>query len=233
MNFVKGKEVNKRMDTILTAILAAAALLASMSFAYKTFFARTADVSGAPKLARKTESWPRALSIGHRLSGSDSAPVSLIVLTDLECPACRGFHNGALADLVKKYGDSLRVSYVQHPLSYHKLALPAARATECIASSNRLALAQWFDVVFSKQDSLGIKSYGSFAEEAGVSDTAQIAQCTKSTTSFSRIEAGLELGREIRLVGTPTVIVNGWILPDVPSVATIDSIFASQRKDKR
>jgi protein-disulfide isomerase len=65
-------------------------------------------------------------------------------------------------------------------------------------------------VVYNGQDSLGLKSWGTYAKEAGLADTAAISKCATDPSPVSRIEAGVALGHKLRITGTPTVLVNGW-----------------------
>jgi protein-disulfide isomerase len=66
------------------------------------------------------------------------------------------------------------------------------------------------DLLFEKQDSLGLKSWGSFATEVGLKDTTAFARCIRlPVDSFPRIGAGLELGRRNGVRGTPTLWING------------------------
>ncbi|PYO86675.1 MAG: hypothetical protein DMD66_12955 [Gemmatimonadetes bacterium] len=132
-------------------------------------------------------SHPQAKScqdIGIPEGGSDSAPVAIVEFTDLECPACRGFQR-TVSDILHERPSDVRVVYVPHPLSYHRFALGAAQGAECAADVD--ALGKWLDVVFSKQDSLGLKSWGAYAAEAGIRDTARIAECAKRRVAGPRI----------------------------------------------
>jgi len=170
--------------------------------------------------------WSDALSLGHVMAGDSRAATTLLMFGDLECPACRGF-NTTLQQEITKYPNDLRAVYVSFPLSYHRFALPAARATECV--SKRGSVGKWIDVLYRKQDSLGLKSWDAFANEAGV-DSTGIDACANDPATVQRIEAGLNLGKQIALRGTPTVAINGWIYSSAPTATQIDSAVAANRK---
>jgi len=54
--------------------------------------------------------------------------------SDMECPFCAKLHNNwTLSDLEKKYWTKLSYSLQHFPLGFHKNALPAAEALECLA----------------------------------------------------------------------------------------------------
>lgn len=56
-----------------------------------------------------------------------------------------------------------------------RFALPAARGSECAANPGRFA--EYVTAVFRKQDSLGLRTWGAFAEDAGVPDARASDEC--------------------------------------------------------
>ncbi len=170
----------------------------------------------------KVPEWLGILASGRVVAGGDSAKVKLVVLTDFECPACRVLHE-RMREWVIAYPDELQVIYVHHPLRYHRLGLLAARASECLRNS--ITLQKWSDVVFAQQDSLGKKSWSQFALEAGATDTTGIDSCASSTNPVAAIEAGLRVGEQEKLTGTPTVLVNGWNFSRPISRVQLDSMI--------
>ena len=109
---------------------------------------------------------------------------------------------------MKAHPHDVSLLYVAYPLPMHRFALVAARAAECAYHYGRLR--EWVDEVYDKQDSLGLKSWGSYALEAGLPDTAAVSKCARDPAPVARIQAGMALGDKIHITGTPTVIVNGW-----------------------
>ena len=125
----------------------------------------------------------------------------------------------------KKYGDRVSHTFIHYPVLSHRFALSAGRAAEC--ANNQDKFAAFVDVIFAKQDSLGLKTWIEYAREAGVSDTARFSSCSLDTAPIRRVETGRQLGERNRLTGTPTVIVNGWRLPGTPSEARLFSLIDS------
>lgn len=137
------------------------------------------------------------------------------------------------AEIMLKYRDKIRLTFISHPLDYHKFALAGARATDCIARSrtslsvsSQSELRRWIDILFEKQDSLGIKSWGSFASEAGVTDSTRIAQCARGIDSSAAplIRNFEDWANKVGVRGTPTIVVDGLVLAEPPSRATLDSL---------
>lgn len=119
----------------------------------------------------------------------------------------------------------IRVVYFPYALEYHRFALPAARASDCANEAH--AFERWTDVIFQKQDSLGLKSWGSCAMEAGIADTAWIASCALRPGESERVKAGRDFGDKIGLTGTPAILVNGWYLKSTPNRVELNRVIES------
>lgn len=172
---------------------------------------RTVSVSaGKPEYVL---GWERFVAAGISDKSQD-APITLIEFSDLECPFCRQFHQ-SLTKVRTANPEKIRHVFIHFPIEGHRFARPAARAAECAARQGR-----FFDFVhqiFEQQDSLGLKTLASFGTDAGVPDSSEFKGCLTETGSVERIEAGLRLGKEIGVPGTPTVLVNGWRFASTPS----------------
>ena len=139
--------------------------------------------------------------------GPRSARVIITEFMDFQCPFC--------ARLVARV-DSLRAEYpgevaivVHHfPLEIHRFALQAAVAAECADRQGRYD--EVAHLIFTKQDSLGLKPWRSYAQEAGVRELESFEACRSlPLDSFPRIGYGQSLGRRTGVRGTPTVWING------------------------
>src|SRR5262249_25079526 len=72
------------------------------------------------------------------------------------------------------------------------------------------------DRLFEQPESFGLKSWSDYAKEAGVPDLTAFEICTQSAEPVPQLTAGEKLARQLDLRGTPTLIVNGWKLPEPP-----------------
>jgi peroxiredoxin len=162
------------LEGAVTGLLVLSATAIAVSFVHSTY-----SVNGErPRVGDHAwdfvDGWEEGLSIGYPVEGSDTARVKIIILADLECPVCKEFHVVAKS-LVAEYPNKLQLVYVLHPLSYHQYAWPAARIGICASEVG--AFSEWIDAVFAKQDSMGVRSWGAYALDAGVSDTSRITDC--------------------------------------------------------
>lgn len=167
--------------------------------------------------------WQQIVAQGSSLD-SVAKPITVAVFTDFECPACQTFHT-TLSMVRDSLRDSLRIILVHFPLPQHRFAKVAAIASECARAQGKLwAMAS---ALYADQDSLGLKPFTSIAATAGVPDTLAFHRCVRSEGPIARITAGQKLGESIRIRGTPTVVLNGWRLPDPPTVRYL--LSASRR----
>jgi protein-disulfide isomerase len=208
----------------LTGVLVACALLVTgLTFRRELLSAGRSTSLGSSSTVQVPEAIWRDLTRGGYHFGAIPGRVRIVVLEDFECPACRAFANGPLASIRREFAGRLEVIVRDLPLDYHRFAVPTARAAGCAAAQGRFE--QFHDLVFQKQDSLGLKSYAEFANESGVPDLVSFEFCLRSRDSLP--DAGWNRATAIQLgaTGTPTVIVEGTLFGGVPdSLALHDRI---------
>lgn len=154
--------------------------------------------------------------VHERMRGNDAR--FAVIARSNAATACR-----AAFPLVKtvldRYPNEIRMVYHHYPLSYHRHALPAARAAECTGKQGRF----WamHDVLYRNQDSFDSISYGAFGDSAKVPDHRAYARCLRDTTIPPAVETGKRLARAVKLPGTPMFIVNGMYLPSFDTAYVI------------
>lgn len=175
--------------------------------------------------------WEEAFQIGTRVRGDGANGAAIVAFMDLQCPVCASFHTELKA--VTEGRPDINVYYVHYPLSYHRWARPAARASECVLTEGREAFAAFVDHVLSGQDSLGKKTFSDLAKEAGIRRWELVESCVSSTTVDGRIDRGLLLGKRLGVRGTPSVIVNGFKLASTPSANLLLNLVDSMATNGR
>ena len=180
------------IEPLSTGLLVMAALLVAAAAVHREFF-RT-EVTNLAKETQPTAlpvaEWEELLREGV-LVGDSGASIKIIEFADLECPSCARFFS-AVASAKQRHGEDLAFNFIHFPLLSHRFSRPAARATECANEQGRFA--QLIGAVFAKQDSLGLKTWSSYAAEAGVEDSLQFALCIEDDAPLQRIERGRLLG---------------------------------------
>jgi protein-disulfide isomerase len=159
--------------------------------------------------------------------GPANAALEIVEFADFECPACRSFQTRTLGPIRRAYPNDVAVVFRHWPLAYHRFALPSARAVECAAAQGRFE--QMHDLLYLKQDSLGLKSYPEFATESGVSDPDAFASCLGDPAHAALFEADTKLVTQIGGTGTPTIIINGRRLGSIPDSTKLDQMVQDAR----
>ena len=218
--------MSSRIESVLSYILTACAIVFAGTFVHREFF-------GAPLRSASSEvgspifvkDWKSIANRGRRI-GKMESPVIIVEFADLECPFCKKFHEQTLPKIKEAFSDKVSLSYVHFPITGHRFANPAARAAECAGDRGRFG--PFIDAVYRRQDSLGLKSWASFAQDAGIHDTVAFQRCATAVTSLAYVDSGQADGKRIGVVGTPGIMINGWLFAHPPSDSvlkrTIDSI---------
>jgi protein-disulfide isomerase len=119
----------------------------------------------------------------------------------------------------KRFGDSLALVFVHNPLTIHKYAAQAAAAAECADAQG--SFAEFVSAVYRRQDSLGHKSWNSYAKDAGVQDTARFTECLQSEPAV-RISRGIAISKALNVQATPTIFINGWRFSGAPNSEALE-----------
>jgi protein-disulfide isomerase len=214
-----------RIDRILSRVLVAATVVIAAVLVHREF----SENDPPEQLQRKgrfVSSWAEIIPVG-RIVGDSNARIKIIEFTDFECPYCRAFHK-TLSAVRSRYPRDVAVVHVHFPLPSHRFASLAARVSECGLQVERFGAI--VDVLFEKQDSFGLIPWTSYAENAGIPDTAAFSLCVADTSAVPAIERGIALARRLEISGTPTVLVNGWLFGSPPTeselIRAIDDIRA-------
>jgi protein-disulfide isomerase len=174
--------------------------------------------------------WRESLQHGRSI-GDSLAPIIITEFGDFECPYCQRFAAKFRMQRAR-LGKDIALSYIHFPLTrIHRFALPAARAAECAGIQGRFAA--YHDILYEKQDSLGLKSWSSYAREAQVPDTTEFATCVANVSPMSRVEAGVAWGQRLGVKATPTVMVNGLLFLNPPSDSMLAATIARLLEDAR
>lgn len=143
--------------------------------------------------------------------GGPGAKVQVVVFSDFECPFCREV-SSTLRDLVDNQSD-VAIIYKFYPITFHKLAEPAARAAWAAHAQGRFW--ELHDRIFAHQKELSEELLARLAKEAGL-NMDRFRKDMASDAAKAQIEADKAEGDKAGVEGTPTLFVNGLYV-DEPS----------------
>lgn len=168
--------------------------------------------------------------------GPANAPVTIVEYADLECPTCAEMQKFIEDQLLPKYGNKIRIVFKEFPLvTIHDWALQAAIANECVYQSNPADYFRYRSIVFESQGMINAANVRQllldFGQRVGVNQL-KLSVCLDSKASLPRVEAGMEEGRKLSVMSTPTLFINGTpvvgLSPD-RIYAMIDQDLAASR----
>jgi protein-disulfide isomerase len=214
------EDMKKKMDVVITVVLVACALTTTGVVVRREFFPPSSAIAQTYQKPVFIKEWRADLDKGVRM-GSADASVQLMEFADFECPFCRSFRE-TLKTVRNRYPTQVAVTFVHFPLPMHRFAMPAARVAECAGEQGQFPA--MYDHLFDAQDSFGLKSWSEFATEAGVPDGGAFEKCIERTDPILRVAEGQQLGKDLDVQGTPTLIVNGWKLGHPPSEQELDAM---------
>lgn len=202
--------------TIMSCVLFATGLLAK----------RELSAPPDPSKPRAVNDW-QAYAIGDERIGSLSAPVTITEFSDFQCPYCAKLF-ATLGPIIARHSGDVAIVFRNYPLKTHPFARPAAIAASCAAAQGRFV--EYHDYLFGHQDSLSLLDWTRVAASVGVRDTSGFHQCLSSPEVARRLVADSTDARRLGVRGTPTVVVNGWLLPGTPTVEQLETYIEKARK---
>ncbi|WP_437626386.1 DsbA family protein [Sorangium sp. So ce1151] len=164
------------------------------------------------------------------LWGARTAPVTMVVFSDFECPFCSRVET-TINQLKEKYGpDKLRILWKNNPLPFHKNARPAALAAETVFRlGGSKAFWKFHELAFQNQKSLTPANFEAWAAEAGV-DKAKFKAAYDRQEYMAKIDADMAVGKSSGVTGTPASIINGVFLSGAQPIDKFTSVIDEQLK---
>ncbi|MCI0356786.1 MAG: DsbA family protein [Acidobacteria bacterium] len=177
----------------------------------------------AAALKENAETRKKITLQGRPVRGNKDAKVEVVVFDDFQCPYCARMHNTLFNDVMKTYGDRVRVLYKDYPLPNHPWAVRAALDANCLAEQNHDGYWDFSDRVHLNQREITgekrplpeqLTALDKLAEEVAAKrglDASKLKACIK-TASDRAIVASIQEGDALGINSTPTLYVNGEVV---------------------
>lgn len=151
--------------------------------------------------------------------GKATAPHTLVVFSDFQCPYCKRIA-GELKALQKSKRDQLKVVFAHYPLPFHDQARPAhILAQEAFAQGGEKMFWKVHDALFEIQEQLTQENIEKVGTAAGL-DMGRYAAAKADQRHDALIEAVMKAGQDAGVEGTPNLFIDGRrFLPMAPSLA--------------
>ncbi len=158
---------------------------------------------------------------GRPYRGNKDAKVTIVVYDDFQCPFCSRMHATMFQDVMKEYGDRVKVIYKDYPLfEIHPWAGRAAVNSNCLAAQSGGAYWDFADMLhYNGKQIQGDKRpiAGQIAELDRVTmdigkrhdvDAAKLEACVKAQNQDA-IQASVREAESLGVSGTPALFING------------------------
>jgi len=173
---------------------------------------------------------------GRPVRGNKDAKVTIVNFDDFQCPYCAMMHSELTQDILKTYGDKIKVVYMDFPLDeIHPWAKHAAVDANCLAAQNGSAYWNFADEVHghAREWSKGM----TLQQQTDKLDLITIEQGQKAGVNMETLQACVKAQKddavkasmnEAELLGldsTPTMFINGQKVSGVISPDELKSII--------
>ncbi|MCD9189318.1 MAG: thioredoxin domain-containing protein [Pyrinomonadaceae bacterium] len=137
--------------------------------------------------------------------GSATAPVTIVMFSDFQCPACAATHP-VLKKVIAEYGAKIRFVVRDFPLPMHKDSFQAALAAN--AANKQGKFFEYTEILYGRQNALDTASLKKYATELGL-NLQKFEIDLSDEKAASEIRKDIEDGNSYGISSTPTVFVNG------------------------
>jgi len=149
--------------------------------------------------------------------GTPGAPVVLVLFSDFQCPFCKDEAKMLRGNILSAYPKQVRVYFKDLPLDQiHPWARPAAIAGRCVFKQNPAAFWDFHDWAYEHQSELTKENFRDkvleFAKGKEI-DALQLGRCMDTKSTEPEVEKSIAEARELKVMSTPTLFVNGRRIP--------------------
>lgn len=140
--------------------------------------------------------------------GPDDALVTIVTFSDFQCPFC-GRVKPTIDAVLDRYGNDVRLVWMNNPLPFHQNAMPAAEAAlEAFAQNGNTGFWAMHDRIFDHQQEITRANLETWAGEVGL-NLPRFRSALDQHTHQATIEAQQALTNGLGASGTPTFFING------------------------
>jgi protein-disulfide isomerase len=137
--------------------------------------------------------------------GPAKAPVTIVEFSDYQCPYCSRAEI-VVDEVLKKYGDKVRLVYRDYPLKFHQNAEIASQGAECAEDQGKFW--EMHKALFANQQKLAATDLVETAGGIGI-DKEKFKACLDSGKYKAEVQKDFEDGQKYGVNGTPTFFING------------------------
>lgn len=195
-------------------VLGAVAVIGIAVVAYSTLSSSLSGAVTAPVEVEGLDDSERLVELAQGVTlGDPDAPVTIVEFGDYQCPGCGAFAQNVKPQIELSLLEEGRTKFVFYDfplIQIHPHAFLAARAARCAGDQDRYW--EYHDLLFRMQSSWAgeanaIGSFLDYGDSVGL-DGETFEACLQSDSHADVVTANMELGAQLGVSGTPTVLVS-------------------------
>lgn len=157
---------------------------------------------------------------GRPVRGNKDAKVTIVNYDDFQCPFCARMHETLTTDILKTYGDKVKVIYKDYPLTeIHPWAKHAAVDANCLTQQNQSAYWAFADAIHSNARTIsqtkGVVDQFAAVDKLALDEgqknglnAATLQACVKAQNDTA-VKASMAEADALGVSATPTLFING------------------------
>jgi protein-disulfide isomerase len=158
--------------------------------------------------------WPAMAAVNdidpNKTAGNPSAPVTVQIFSDFECPGCKAFHDNSLPQLQRDFVATGKVFlvYREFPLPIHAHSREAANYA--VAAAHLSLYQPVADALFRDQTawSANGKVWETVASVLTLSQQNKVKAAADGASVLGEILRDVNAGHAVPVTGTPTLVVS-------------------------
>jgi protein-disulfide isomerase len=161
--------------------------------------------------------------------GPAKAPVTIVEFSDYQCPYCSRAET-TVEEVLKKYGDKVRLVYRDYPLPFHPNANIAAQASECAKEQGKFW--EMHNAMFANQAKLAQNDLVETAGGIAGINKEKFKSCLDTGKYKDEVQKDAEAGQKYGVTGTPTFFINGIPMVGARDVNSFADIIDAELERK-
>jgi protein-disulfide isomerase len=209
---------------LVIALIGSAILISAAAWADDWVQLPSSSDSSSSESTSSSHSQDSGSAGGHPQRGGDNAAVTIVEYSDFQCPYCREVES-SLRQVLKKYGDQVRLVYMDFPLAFHQHAMDAAIAARCADEQGQFW--PYHDALLESPSSLSTPALKTTAAELGL-DPVTFGSCLDERKFEADVVADRTQAESIGAKGTPYFVVGSRSMSGAQQLSAFESVIDEQ-----
>jgi len=187
------------------------------------------DAKGPPPPEKKEVAAPGK---DNPFKGSANAKVVIQEFSDFQCPFCKRVEP-TMEQVMKEYGDKVKVVWRHLPLDFHQDAPLASEAShEAFVQKGNTGFWAFHKALFDKQPDIKRPALEAIAQEQGL-DMNKFKAALDNHTHKAVVDKDKAVGTQAGVSGTPGFTINGYFVSGAQPFSAFDKLIKLALKEAK